>query len=335
MRLATVASIGLLASVVSAVPHHKIRRDTGPLNVVYWGQNGGTTLENPDLASYCTKQSGIDVLVLAFLSDFGEGQMIPSGSFGQSCTVAPTGSASGEGCEAIGQAITKCQKMGVKIMVSLGGYIGQYGLASQSEAETIGSNLWSAYGGGGNGTVPRPFGNAVVDGWDFDIEHNNGNENYQYLISTLRSHFAEDPGKQYFITGAPQCLIPEPNMQEIITTSKFDYLWVQFYNNWGCSVPTPNFGSWVLNIANTPSSRAKLFLGVPASPDAATGTSSGAQYYADPDALAGMVSSIGANSTSAFGGIMMWDAGFSDANVDGSCNYAQEAKSILTSGSPC
>lgn len=36
-----------------------------------------------------------------------------------------------------------------------------------------------------------------------------------------------------------------------------------------------------------------------------------------------------------FGGIMMWSAGFSDSNVNNGCNYAQEAKTILLTGSPC
>lgn len=36
-------------------------------NVVYWGQNGGGTVENNDLSAYCTSTAGIDILVLAFL----------------------------------------------------------------------------------------------------------------------------------------------------------------------------------------------------------------------------------------------------------------------------
>lgn len=32
---------------------------------------------------------------------------------------------------------------------------------------------------------------------------------------------------------------------------------------------------------------------------------------------------------------MMWAAGFSDANVNNGCTYAQEAKKILTSGQIC
>lgn len=87
------------------------------------------------------------------------------------------------------------------MILSLGGAAGAYSLQSQDQAETIGQNLWDAYGKAGSGSVPRPFGNSFVNGWDFDIESNSGNEYYQYLISKLRSNFASDLSNTYYITG--------------------------------------------------------------------------------------------------------------------------------------
>lgn len=307
---------------------------SGPLNVVYWGQNGGNTVENNDLSAYCTSNAGIDVIVLAFLYEYGNGITIPSGTIGQSCSISTSGE--GQQCDELASAIRTCQSSGVKVLLSLGGATGAYSLTSQQEAETIGQNLWDAYGNAsnGNGSVPRPFGSTFVNGWDFDIESNSGNQYYPYLISKLRSNFASDPANTYYITGAPQCPIPEPNMQSIVTNSQFDYLWVQFYNNPGCSLNgLINFNGWVSSIANTPSSNAKILIGVPASPLAATGTSSGAEYYLAPSSLASLVDLYKSNS--AFGGIMMWSAGFSDANVNNGCTYAQNVKRILTTGSPC
>ncbi|KAM0254695.1 hypothetical protein ACHAQJ_006546 [Trichoderma viride] len=316
---------GLMATAALAAPH---RRQATGQNVVYWGQNGGNVVENNDLSTYCTADSGIDIIVLAFLYQYGNGVTIPSGVIGQSCSIDTSGNPSN--CGDLSSAIATCKSNGIKIVLSLGGAVGAYSLSSQQEAETIGQNLWDAYGAG-NGTVPRPFGSNVVDGWDFDIEASSGNQYYQYLISTLRSNFN---GGNYVITGAPQCPIPEPNMQQIITTSQFDYLWVQFYNNPGCSTNGDiNFDDWVSNVANTPSANAKIFLGVPASTDGATGTSSGAQYYLEPSALNTLVGQYKTNA--AFGGVMMWDAGFSDSNVNNGCTYAQEAKKILTSGQIC
>lgn len=77
----------------------------------------------------------------------------------------------------------------------------------------------------------------------------------------------------------------------------------------------------------------KLFVGVPANTLAANGNSGGAVYYASPSQLASIIADV--KSSPDFGGIMMWDAGYSDANVNNGCNYAQEAKNILLTGAPC
>lgn len=92
-------------------------------------------------------------------------------------------------------------------------------------------------GNSGNTTVDRPFGDVYVNGFDFDIELNNGySQYYPAMIATLRDAFATDPDNTYYITGAPQCPIPEPNMGVIIGNATFDYLWVQWYNNNNYSV---------------------------------------------------------------------------------------------------
>jgi chitinase len=330
----TIASLGLLAGASLAAPRRLAARAGGGQNVVYWGQNGGGVVENNDLSTYCTQAAGIDIIVLAFLYQYGNGNKMPSGTIGQSCFISTSGE--GQNCDALAAAIDTCKSNGVKVVLSLGGASGSYSLSSQDEAEAIGQNLWDAYGkpSSGSNATARPLGSTFVNGWDFDIESNSGNKYYQYMIARLRSNFAADPGSQYFITGAPQCPIPEPNMNEIITAAQFDYLWVQFYNNPGCSVDgTINYDAWKQNVANTPSANAKIFIGVPASPLGATGTESGAKYYLEPDKLAALVGQHSGDA--AFGGVMMWAAGFSDANVNNGCTYAQEAKHILTTGSAC
>lgn len=72
---------------------------------------------------------------------------------------------------------------------------------------------------------------------------------------------------------------------------------------------------------------------MPANTLAANGNSGGAVYYASPSQLASIIADV--KSSPDFGGIMMWDAGYSDANVNNGCNYAQEAKNILLTGAPC
>jgi chitinase len=80
----TLYGLGLLASLASAAPSLRRRQDASGLNVVYWGQNGGGTIENNDLSAYCTATSDIDVLVLSSLWQWSNGATAMGGSFGQS-----------------------------------------------------------------------------------------------------------------------------------------------------------------------------------------------------------------------------------------------------------
>ncbi|KAL7941404.1 carbohydrate-binding module family 1 protein [Trichoderma barbatum] len=333
--------VGLLASLASSAPNPIVRRQApGARNVVYWGQNGGGTLENNDLSAYCTPTAGIDIIVLSFLYQWGQGSNALGGTIGQSCGISQSGQP--QNCEALTAAITKCKAAGVKMILSLGGASAFSSFQTAEQASQAGQYLWNAYGGGSG--VARPLGDNIMDGWDLDIESNQGtNQNYAVLANALRSNFASDPAHQYVITAAPQCPLPEPNMGVIIQNTELDFIWVQFYNNNDypgdpCSLGLPgdapfNYNNWTTFLQTTPSKNAKLFVGVPAAPLAANGGPGGAVYYATPSQLASIVNDVKGNSN--FGGIMMWSAGFSDSNINDGCNYAQEAKHILLTGSPC
>jgi chitinase len=339
------ASLGLLASSALAIPTNFPKRTTlSGQSVLYWGQNGGGLEEDNDLSAYCTTSVGVDIIILAFLYEYGNGNTTPGGGFGVTCTVS---SGNAEDCTDVASAITTCQENGIKVFVSLGGASGGYSLTSEAEAEAIGQYLWEAYGNPTSTSVSRPFGDVIINGFDFDIENADGSEYYQYLISTLRSNFADDTENTYYISGAPQCPIPEPNMGVIIQESEFDYLWVQFYNNnndfdnntyESCALGIPdtapfNYDQWASFLTTTASSSAELFIGVPAGPLGANGGTAGEVYYATPDQLATIVSDTRGNST--FGGVMMWSAGFSDNNVNNDCTYAQEVDTILLTGDVC
>ena len=169
-----------------------------------------------------------------------------------------------------------------------------------------------------------------------------GSQYYPTLINKLRSLFASDNNHSYYISGAPQCPIPEPNMGTMIAAAKFDLLFIQFYNNPGCSAnnfvtPTPNgafnFDDWKTYTDSGASAGAQLFIGLPASPNGATGTASGAQYYMQPNDLTSLVNEY--KSHAGFGGVMLWDAAQSDTiNVNG-CHYDQLVKTVLSTGASC
>lgn len=66
--------------------------------------------------------------------------------------------------------IKTCQAAGKVVLLSLGGSIGTYGFSSSSQATTFATTLWNLFGGGSSST--RPFGSAVVDGFDLGITQN-------------------------------------------------------------------------------------------------------------------------------------------------------------------
>lgn len=301
--------------------------------VLYWGQNSEKVIENGDLTAYCKKDSGVDIILLSFLSQYGKGTLIGGGNFDRSCGVE-AGTGKPTGCEYLTKQIKTCQDAGVKVFLSVGGgETGKYALGSTDEAEKVAQNIWDAYGPVGKSTIPRPFGDVVLDGFDFDIELDHGHEFYPDLVNKLRSNFPKD-GK-FFLSAAPQCILPDASLNDAIVRSQFDYLFVQFYNNGACAATasTFNYNQWKQSITNTKSKDAKLFIGLPASQLAYNQFDNRETYYLKPDELATLVNKY--KSDSAFGGIMAWSAGSSDGNVQNNCTYMQNTKSILTTGKPC
>jgi chitinase len=79
------------------------------------------------------------------------------------------------GCHQIAEDIPTCQAAGKTILLSLGGGGNdKYKITSEQSAIDFADFLWGAFGPKtvAWGTGPRPFGDAVVDGFDFDIEVN-------------------------------------------------------------------------------------------------------------------------------------------------------------------
>jgi chitinase len=84
------------------------------------------------------------MVILFFLSTFGNGQTIVIGIVGPSCNISLLGEP--YGCEELSLDIRTCQHNGIPFIISLGGGRGSYSLNSEPEAELIGQNLWEAYG---------------------------------------------------------------------------------------------------------------------------------------------------------------------------------------------
>lgn len=157
--------------------------------------------------------------------------------------------------------------------------------------------------------VDRPFGTAVVDGFDFDFETTVSNT--VAFANQLRALMDQDTSKPYYLSAAPQCPYPDAADGSMLDGAvSFDMVFVQYYNNYCASTSyiagaatqnNFNFDTWDLwarTVSKNPD--VKVFLGVPAGP---TGAGSG---YESASALAPVIEYC--QTFSSFGGVMMWDA---------------------------
>jgi chitinase len=209
--------------------------------------------------------------------------------------------------------IAECQSTyGKTILLSVGGATyTEGGFSSSAAAVTAATNLWSIFGPDTGSSSPRPFGQSVIDGFDFDFE--SGVQNMVPFANQLRSLMtasSASTGKQYLLTAAPQCPYPDAADGAMLAGAVyFDAIWIQFYNNY-CGLPSYaagastqnnfNFATWD-NWAKTVSlnPNVKIILGIPGS---STAAGSG---YESGSTLASIISYC--KSFSSFGGVMIWD----------------------------
>ncbi|OXV11386.1 hypothetical protein Egran_00852 [Elaphomyces granulatus] len=277
---------------------------------VYWGQASGS-LPQQNLAYYC-QNSDIDVFILAFVIAIRGPGGVPEINFasaGNNCTTFP-GTAL-LNCPQIGADIKTCQAAGKTIILSIGG--STYGggeFTTTNDTIAAANILWTTFGPvTSDSSVDRPFGNAVVDGFDLDFEAVIANT--APFAAQLRSLMSTDTSRKYYLTVAPQCPYPDAADDTMLHgVVYFDAIWVQFYNNYcglqsfvpGASTQNNfNFATWdqwAKNVSNNPN--VKVFLGVPGNTGAA------GSGYEPPSSLVPIISYC--KQFSSFGGVMVWDA---------------------------
>ncbi|KIK71335.1 carbohydrate-binding module family 5 protein [Collybiopsis luxurians FD-317 M1] len=286
-------------------------------NVVsYWGQNSYGATHSTDVANfqqrlgfYCGDDA-VDVFPVAFVNVFFSTGGLPSLNL---ATCNPTDNATFAGtdlpnCSALASDIETCQAKGKLVTISLGGANGGVGFSSDAQGTAFAQTIWNLFLGGSSST--RPFGAAVLDGVDLDIE-GGGGTGYAAFVTEIRS-LSSGASKKYYITGAPQCVYPDASLGSVINAVGFDAIYVQFYNN-PCGLTVFNttnwdFGLWD-NWARTisPNPNVKVFLGAPAAPLAA---GSGYQTLAALSSDAVKMR----KSFPSFGGVMLWDESQAWAN---------------------
>ncbi|KAF3432892.1 hypothetical protein FNV43_RR23994 [Rhamnella rubrinervis] len=248
---------------------------------IYWGQdvNEGTLADTCNTGNY-------QFVNIAFLTTFGNGQT-PVLNLAGHCDPA------GNTCTGLSADIKGCQALGIKVLLSLGGATGSYYLTSADDAKQVSDYLWSNFLGGQSGS--RPFGDAVLDGIDFDIE-----ETTEYWDELARSLNEHSEATKVYLAAAPQCPYPDSHLDGAIQTGLFDYVWVQFYNNPECQY-SGNADNLLSYWNKWTASQAKqVFLGLPASDAAAP---SGG--FIPADVLESQVLPT-IKTSNKYGGVMLW-----------------------------
>lgn len=210
-------------------------------------------LRKADLIS----DTNVDIIPMAFLTQL---RNTPSLNFANSqndCPLFP-GTSLIDCSSTIGEDIKTCQQQyGKKILLSIGGATyTEGGFSSADEATAAADNIWAMFGPAAANTTPvanasfsssyrrrqevgnprlskrqaaalRPFGDAVLDGFDFDFESTV--TNMVPFASRLRTLMDGDASKQYYFSAAPQCPYPDLADNELLSSDvKFDAVFVRY-----------------------------------------------------------------------------------------------------------
>ena len=145
-----------------------------------------------NLGTFC--DSGVSYVTLSSINVSPQNgpDNVPGSNFAGHCIgtnyILPDGTVTDlkDPCSDIGPWIPYCQEQGVKVLLSIGGALGDYEVTSVSNGQYFAEYLYKAFGPyDSSWDGARPFGNDSVDGFDFDIEYNYG----QFLVAAVLRKF--------------------------------------------------------------------------------------------------------------------------------------------------
>ncbi|KAI0138019.1 glycoside hydrolase superfamily [Hypoxylon sp. NC0597] len=294
----------------------------------YWGQSGPDT---DTLAQHCASDS-IDYITLGFVNNSpenGNGTGYPGTNFAAHCaaevyTNNNRNSKLLSSCSFIKEDIKTCQRLGKKVLLSVGGEFSSYSnytLSSVQAGVDFAEFLYQAFGPyKSTYKGPRPFDTSstdhiCLDGFDFDIETKFADQQpYVHMVNHLRQLINAD-SKNMILTAAPQC--PQSDqyfqMKTILQQARFDKIWIQFYNNPVCNAGTYgfNYDAWESFVKGGVNDAAELFIGFPGSAAAVGLLGSG---YITPAEAKSLICAY--KTKEHFGGAMVWDAYYASENVN-------------------
>ncbi|RDL39109.1 uncharacterized protein BP5553_03449 [Venustampulla echinocandica] len=302
---------------------------------VYYGQTPATG--SVSLEAQCADPN-VDIVILAFIISQLDRGKYPAVNFGAACggqTAAMASQAPGLlSCPQLAQYISACQsRYGKKVLLSIGGATSGVIFASDAEAMAFADVLWQLFGPPGSIDIQlRPFGEVVIDGFDFDNENNN-HQSYPVVASRLRTHFAtsKTPQKTYYLSSAPQCPFPDAS-NPLPLLLLLDWVWVQFYNNPPCEIGSSGFAAsvkqWDAALQKSSLSvKPRLYIGAPAWGAAGPGAYNGGIKSAK--GIVAVLNHARRLGVKNFGGAMFWDGPQGEGNVEGGKSILAWAKDGL------
>jgi chitinase len=240
-------------------------------------------------------------------------------------------------CTSMIPSIQYCHSRGKKVVLSIGGDSPVY-FNDDATATNFAAFIWGAVGpNNATWTGPRPFGDVVLDGIDFDIETPQSSLPagvYTYTgiaaaAQAFRTIWATQ-GVQRLLTAAPQCVVPDSRMQYALAQVSFDAVFIQFYNTPACSATayfdgsgTFSYDQWISWLqANSANPGIQAYIGLPAAPAAAS-----PGYYLTAAEAQTLACLYGNKYPTMFGGVMLYEMTYSANNVNAQGqSYAQQIK---------
>eukprot|EP01133_Synstelium_polycarpum_P006692 gene6692-7782_t len=282
--------------------------------VAYYGQDSAMDFSQQMLQNYCNDTT-YDVFILSFAdvffgTDSYNGVQLPEVNLANLCQTQFADYPATMDCPEMGEAIKYCQSKGKIVTLSLGGATGAYGFTSDAQANQFANTIWNMFLGGNDG-FPRPFGDAILDGVDLDIEGGSPMY-YDTLVTTFKKQYFASANKTYYVSGAPQCPFQDaylgPGANTALSTGLFDFINVQFYNNYcDLSSGSANYATWSQWVSAS-SPNTKIMVGLPAGPSAA------GSGYIPGASVTGKLSPFINDKN--FGGVMIWDVSVGEENKD-------------------
>jgi chitinase len=153
---------------------------------------------------------------------------------------------------------------------------------------------------------------------------------FDTLASTLRTNYATDSSKSYYLSSAPQCPFPDASIP-LTMILLCDFVFVQFYNNVPCEIGSHGFNDsvrqWSSALeASTLNTKPRLYVGAPAW--SAAGPTA-YQHIGTPQGIQAVASQIEEMGLSNFGGVMFWDGPEGMLDVEGGKDIITWAKEGL------